>query len=180
MAIRVLSGILGALIAIAGVWCLITPGLSGMQLAWVVGAIMLFDGISGIFSYMSLRKIGRANGWSLVSTILSLVCGLVILFSGTAQVLLDFVLAYLVAAWFIINGVLRIVLSFQMRTLRKEVAPEAPSMGIFSTMLILGILEILIGILCLFNPMIVFATIGMLVGIGALFLGAALIVQALR
>lgn len=97
-----------------GVWlCLLPPALATVALVYVFGLWMLFHSVMGICeSGLFARLHLRGWGWLLACNILSLLCSFLFLVTPVVGGL--FVLAY-VGISFVLYGVFRIVLAFEMR-----------------------------------------------------------------
>lgn len=176
---RVLTAILGVLTIIAGFFCLMWPGLTYTSLVWMIGIVMIVDGIANIISWSDRRDLGLADGWSLAGAIVSILFGIVLVVSNLMQVVMDVFVAYMVAAWLFIYGIIRIVMAFKLRSARKAlgsgVDAVAPRWG---WVLCMGILMVICGIIGFFNPMSMMLAVGVVAGIAIVIFGADLIMMA--
>lgn len=189
MARRVLTGILGVLSVIAGIVCLAWPGLTYISLAWIIGAVMIVDGVGNIVAWPERKSLGLANGWSLAGAIISLVFGIVLLASNGMRFLMDVYLVYMAAAWLIVYGVLRVVMAFKMRSARKKLLAAATNSGLvpagaqapkarWGWVLCMGILMVICGILGFLNPVMFAIALGTMIGITIVLFGFDMIVMA--
>ncbi|HAM15110.1 MAG TPA: hypothetical protein DCP91_04500 [Eggerthellaceae bacterium] len=176
---KVVVIILGVLMLIGGVYCLATPIATYAALGWLVGLAMLVEGIGSIATWNERRKMGFADGWTLAGAIVSIVLGLILLFSFVAQWAVDLFIAYMIAAWLVVGGIARIVASLHLRKFLQEEGPNAAGPS-WVLLLILGILVVLLGVLCLFNPLSVMMGVGFMLGISIVCVGIDLIVGGAR
>lgn len=177
MGSKILAIIFGVFIIIGGIYCLMMPTATYMSLAWLLGIVMVVDGIANIVTWFQLRKSGHSSGWALFEAIISIIFGIVLLGSFAAQLAVDLFFAYMIAAWLIVTGIMRIGLSLQMRKLNQGVQPQSIGER-WWFMLIMGILVIIAGIMCMFNPMIAMASVGMIIGISIIVVGVSVIALA--
>ena len=151
---KVISVILGALMIIAGVYCFFTPVETSAVIPFVLGIVMIGDGIGRIAMWFDIRDSVRQSAWVLVSAVVSLIFGLMAL------------------------GIIRIVHAFHLLKLKKE----SDGFG-FSEMLgsnwwialILGALLTIFGVIVILNPMLGLGVIGVLIGCGVITAGVNLI-----
>ena len=174
---NILAIILGVLVIIGGIYCVMTPAQTYLALAGVLGVIMVIEGIANIVAWFQLRKEGQSNGWLLFDAIISIIFGVVLLGSYAAQFALDLFFAYMAAAWLIVTGIMRIGFALQLRKLSQAEQMQV-SGGRWWIPLILGILVIIMGIICVFNPMIAMLSIGLSIGISMIFVGVSVIALA--
>ena len=167
---RVLTAILGVLLVVSGFYCMAAPVAVYSALGLVIGLSMIVEGIGSIVTWNARRNMGLANGWTLAASILSIVLGVILTGSYTMQFAMDLFIAYLIAAWLIFGGIARIVTAIAARASLGRVGA-----GGWVALLILGILIVIMGILCFFNPLSVFAGVGLMIGISILLEGGGLI-----
>ena len=175
---RILAVILGVLIVIGGIYCFMMPEATCLSLAWLLGIVMVADGVANIVTWFQLRKSGYSNGWVLFGAIISIIFGIVLLGSYAAQFAVELFFAYMTGAWLVVTGIIRIGYSFQMRKLNQGIQPQSIGDRWWFS-LIVGILVVIAGVMCLFNPMIAIASMGMLVGISIIVAGISVIALAL-
>lgn len=168
--------ILGVLLIVGGMYCLLTPIMTFATLGWLMGAAMIAEGVSSALTWNARRKEGLADGWTLAGAILSVILGCVVLGSGFMRLTLDTFLAYLAAFWLIFGGVTRIAASFKLRDANKQGLPVGKN---WVLVLIIGIIVTIMGVVCLFHPLLAMASVGTLVGLGIVSSGCSLILSAL-
>ena len=170
---KVLTIILGILLIVGGIYCMFTPVATFSALSVVIGVSMVVEGIGGIITWGSAHRAGLANGWTLAGAILSLVLGVFLLGSYVLQFSLDLFIAFIIAFWFVENGIVHIVAAI---VARRELGSEGASGWIIH--LILGILIVISGVLCIFNPLSVMAGVRPMLGVSIVFVGAGLIANS--
>ena len=168
---KVISVLAGALMILAGIYCLITPEMTYLTFAWVIGISMILDGAGRVINWFLLRKIVKVSGWHLAGAIVSLVFGLVLVGDGLLQFYLDMFIITMAAIWIAAIGVIRIAHALQLRKIRTAVQSALPTTFIGQDWwigLILGILLTLFGVLSLFHPIVLMMTIGIDIGIAVI------------
>jgi uncharacterized membrane protein HdeD (DUF308 family) len=157
-----LRGIAAVLFGLAA---LLWPGLTLFVLIVFFGAYALVDGIFAIVA--GIRSSGGRRWVLLAEGGLGALAGLVAFFwpGMTALVLL-----YVIAAWAIFTGILRVVLAI---SLRREIENEW-------LMVLSGVLSVLFGLILAVLPGAGLLSFVWLIGIYALIFGVALIVLGFR
>ena len=176
---RVVTVIFGALVLLGGIYCLITPIETYTALSWLIGLVMLVEGIASALTWNERRKLGFADGWTLVGAIASIALGVFLLCSFAAQLALDLFIAYLIAAWLIIGGITRIVAALKLREFNRY--PQSFGLGAnWGALLVLGILVALLGVLCVLEPVTVMLGVGIMLGVAIICVGVDLIAHGIR
>jgi len=141
------------------------PGLTLFVLIVFFGAYALVDGILALVAGM--RSSGGRRGLLLAEGVLGVLAGLVAFFwpGMTALVLL-----YVIAAWAIFTGILKVVMAI---SLRRELENEW-------LMALSGVLSVLFGLILAILPGVGLLSLVWLIGIYALIFGVALIVLGFR
>ena len=170
---KVITIILGILLAVGGIYCMFAPVATYAALGAVIGVAMIVEGVGSIVTWNSLRKAGLASGWTLAGAIISLVLGIVLLGSYAMQFAIDVFIAYFIAIWLVVAGITRVVSAIGMRnSLGKEGARG------WIIQVVLGVLIAILGVLCVFNPLSIAAGVGLMLGVSIVLTGAALIAAA--
>lgn len=172
---KVVTIILGVLLLVGGIYCVFTPVATYAAIAWLIGLSMVVEGVASIITWSEARRLGLANGWTLAGSIISLVLGVFLLGSYFLRFAVDMFIAYLIAVWLIVAGVTRIVAAINVRNSNDQV--YASGWGI---QLVLGILIVILGILYIFNPLSAMMSMGMLLGLSIIVVGAELIAAGFR
>ena len=160
----ILSIIMGVLLIVGGVICLFHPGATFLQTGYFLAIMLLAYGIVGIINV--IRK--RAHPIELLVAIPGIIIGIIAIIRPGTTLVLDAMMVYMVAAWFIIQGIVSIFLSIK--------AKDSRSGWVWG--LILGILGLALGIYTFFHPMVSVLTIGFLVGFYLIEAGLDMIVLA--
>lgn len=167
---RVLTIILGALLIVGGIYCMFAPVATYSALGWVIGLSMVAEGIANVVTWNSRRKLGLASGWTLAAAIVSIVLGVFLLGSFALQFAVDMFIAYTIAIWLVFGGIARIVTAIAARSsFGKEGARG------WIVQLIFGVLIVILGVLCIFNPLSIMAGVGLMWGVSIVAVGAGLI-----
>ena len=113
-----------------GLYCVFTPIESFMAVAgWVVGFTMLIDGIGRFMLWWDVRKSILADPWLLISSIISIVLGIIVLFSQTLQLGIDVFIIYYVAVWLVITGIVAIVQALRLHKLHSSMKDAVSKAG---------------------------------------------------
>ena len=159
----VLSVILGILLILAGIFFIAGPLQTFLMVGLFVSIFLLVYGVAGLVKVFQKK----AHVLEAIVSVLAIIIGIVVLVVPGGQENLDGVLLILVAIWFIVQGVVSLVVSIQAR----------PEPG-YVWGIVAGVLGILVGILCFARPLITALVIGILVGIMCIEAGVSLIAMA--
>jgi uncharacterized membrane protein HdeD (DUF308 family) len=145
----------GFIAVLLGVIAIVWPGPTVAVLVILLGAFALVEGVTNIVAGVRGRE-----GWAIAEGVISLVAGIVIVVWPAITAL---ALLYLVAAWAILTGVLRIVAAIQLRrVIRNEwllagsglasvifgaIAALFPGAGIMALIWLLGAWLIVLGVI---------------------------------
>lgn len=155
---KVLWILFGILMIISGIIALFNPLNTLLMLAYVIGFLMTFSGVSSIFYFFDIKGSVGAS-WVLVDGIISIVLGIIIL--ANIQITGAFI-PFLAAFWAIFRGIISIVSSFDMKKI-----------GItrWYLMLIGGIISLIIGIILTFHPVLAALVVSLMVGFALIMYG---------
>lgn len=167
---RVVTIILGVLLVISGIYCIMTPVAAYSALGWVIGASMIIEGVGSVILWNRFRKMGLANGWTLAEAILAIVLGVFLVGSYMLQAAVDLFIAYLIAIWLVFSGITRIVVAIAVRNGQGKEAARG-----WILQVVLGVLVVICGVLCIFNPLSIMAGVGLMLGISVILVGVGLI-----
>jgi uncharacterized membrane protein HdeD (DUF308 family) len=157
----------GIILIVLGMAAVALPLLAGLTTAIVIGWLFIFGGVAAIASTLASR---HAPGfwWSLLSAILLLVAGGVLLWNPLAGVA---TLTYVLVIFFLLDGVLMIVLAVEHR---RELSRR------WEWMMFGGIMDlVLAGIIIAGLPGTLAWALGLLVGIDLVFGGVTLVAMAI-
>ena len=176
---KIIAIIMGVLLAIGGVYCMFAPIATYATISWLIGAAMVIEGVARIVVWSEQRRNGYATGWTLVGAIVSLLLGIFLLGSFVAQFAVDVFIAYLIAVWMVVGGITRIIAAFELRNLQNQAGPFAGS-GSWVSVLAIGAIITVLGVLCIFNPTAVMISVGFLLGLSIVSTGVALVVSGIN
>jgi uncharacterized membrane protein HdeD (DUF308 family) len=156
--------LMGILLIIFGVLAIGTPAVAGKAVVMVIGAVLLLAGVVQIVSGL------RSEGWSnmllpLILGVITSLCGLGLL--GEPWIGMKFI-ALLLAIFFVMEGVWKIIASFSYR----------PASG-WLAILVSGILTLVLGVLIWRQwPVSGLWAVGILVGVDLLMTGISMVALA--
>ncbi len=172
--VKVLSVIFGIFMIVGGLICMFTPGITYLMIGYVVGLSMIFDSIGRFINWGNAKKEGLADGWMLTGAILSAVFGFFILNSYILQLGIDAFIIYYIAIWLICDGIIDIIRGWKIRRLHKIYDTKVLGTSWYLPFCV-GILMVIFGIFCCIYPIIMAATIGVIIGISIVIAGASII-----
>jgi uncharacterized membrane protein HdeD (DUF308 family) len=158
----------GIAVSILGLAAIIVPPIAGLFATVVFGWLLLVAGVVGLAATLRARE-APGFGWSLLSAFAAVVAGSLLLWNPLQGLL---TLTYVLTTFFIVDGVLVIVLAIAHR---RELT------GKWEWMMVNGIIDlILAGIIIFGFPGTIVWAFGLLVGIDMIFGGGSLIAMALE
>lgn len=146
------SGVLGLVL---GVIALFLPGLAILSVAWLLGIGLVVQGVLEILAAHRAGTGATGRGWLLAFGVLTLVAGLIVVFSPGAGVLL---MVWGLILWFLVSGVHDL--------LAASSGTEHRGWNIA-----LGVISILVALILLFSPGTAVGVLAVFVAIGFLFRG---------
>ena len=150
----VLSIIVGVLLIIAGISLLATPLITFLGTGYFVIILFFVIGVFGVIRAIADKRYGI----EFVFALLSLILGIVGFVVPGAALMNNFVMLYLAAGWFFVRGILSIVGAIQSRSAGAE-------SGVVALGIILGVLELIVGVYSIIHPTVLAVAIGLLIGI---------------
>ncbi len=162
---KVLTIILGAIMVICGISCMCTPLMTFLEAGYFLVILLLVYGVGAIIEAIREKKFGL----TLLLGVLSIILGLVILFVPGLKLMTDGLLVYLMAVWFLVQGIVSIFHAFTQKKLENKN---------WVWILVLGIIGVLLGIYSLVHPMVMAFTFSILVGFYFLECGINMITVA--
>ena len=147
---KIFTMMFGILLAVCGFSCMFTPIMTFLETGWFLMILLFVYGIMGIIKAVTQKEYKIQFLFSIISVIL----GAVILFVPGLRLMTDGMLIYLMAGWFLLQGIVDIFLSFRQKK-------RGEGKGWIWTM-ILGILGLLVGIYSFVHPLFAAFTIGIL------------------
>lgn len=173
----VLLIILSILLIIGGVSCMATPVDTFSMLGWLAGFAIIISGITAIFRYAS-GKDGRSV-WEMIGGIAGVLFGGFIVINSFAQFATNMVIAYAAALWLLISGITGIVEALNLRKINQEL-PNAFRTASWLLVMILGVATAVIGVICIFQPMITILSVGLLIGVSILISGIKTLILSIQ
>lgn len=161
--------IIGILLIILGIFTLINPGSTLTGVVIIYGLFAMLTGISDIIFYVKTeRYMGIGPTISLISGILSVMCGLILLvYPGAGK----WAIALFFPVWFIAHCISRLTHLPVIRIMAGNVY--------YYLTLIINILGLVLGLLMVIHPAFSIATLGIIIGIYLILLGIDSVVTAL-
>ena len=163
---RVLWGVAGVLLIIAGIMCLVWRGAALATLAMLLGVVLLISGVVDIIIFCSARNVMYGAAWFLVDGILTVILSLFILFD---QVFTMLTLPFVFGMWLICTGITRFVNSFDLQRCGVR------GWGWFTA---LGLLMTAAGVISFIDPVAGAMALGIVLGISLILEGIAAILRA--
>ena len=158
----------GIALSILGLAAIIVPLIAGLFATVFLGWLFLIVGIVGLVVTLRTRQ-APGFGWSLLSALVAVIAGGVLLWNPLQGLV---TLTYVLTAFFIVDGILIIILAIAHR---RELS------GKWEWMMVNGVIDlILAGIIIAGLPGTLVWAFGLLVGIDMMFGGASLIAMALE
>lgn len=138
-----IMGLRALVMLLAGLYAVIWPGTALFVLVLIGGAVLLVDGVLGLWA-LTFGGAKTGNYWfDVVRNILAIICGVLILLYPILSTLLTTVFfIYLIAIQAIVVGVMEIVIAIRARAVMGHIWPVILS----------GVLYVLFGIALAFEP----------------------------
>ena len=162
---RVLTIAGGILMIATGAFCFINPGQTFMTMAFLIGAVMVINGLIHAVGFVLSRGnfgIGDNNGWILIDAILTLLLGILILCN---QLTVDIAIPMIFGMWVLVSGLLRFEASTRINRQKK--------MKNFKAAFISGLATIAVGLFGFINPLVTYVSVIVLLGIFLIVPGAS-------
>lgn len=154
----------GIFIIILGVVAFVWPGITVLVLVFLFGAFALVDGIFAVVVSVGQRKTIPQWGLMLAGGIAGIVVGILLFIWPLISAV---VILYLIAAWLVVTGIIRIVTAIRGR---REIAMGLP--------LTLGIISVCFGAAIFLIPLAMLLAMLWIVAAFAIIIGIFLLVDA--
>ena len=161
----VLAIILGVLMVFAGVSLMCTPLATFLSAGYFLGIMMLVYGIIGIVK--AFQK--QSHVFETIMSVLAVIVGVIAIIRPGSTLILDGMIVYMAAAWFVLRGACSIVLAFQTKSVNKN----------WIWVLIIGIMSLVIGIYSFAHPGVMAVATGILIGFYFVDAGIDMVVGAM-
>ena len=162
---RVLSTICGILMAIFGISLICTPIATFLSTGYFFAIMLLVTGVIGLIKGFSSHNYGIRFIFAVISTVL----GIIMAIAPATRLIAEGMLLNLIAFWFILQGIIAIVLSVK--------AKQAGVKG-WGWKLALGIVGLILGIYTTVHPMVLAVTLGILIGVYFIETGIGMIITS--
>jgi uncharacterized membrane protein HdeD (DUF308 family) len=162
---RVITLAGGFLMVATGAFCFINPGQTFMTMAFVIGSVMVINGVIHALGFLLAKGsfgIGDNNGWILIDAILTLLLGILILCN---QLTVDMAIPMIFGMWVLVSGLLRFEAATRINRQKKP--------GNFKAAFITGLVTILVGLVGFINPFVTYVSV-------IILLGSFLVVQGIN
>jgi uncharacterized membrane protein HdeD (DUF308 family) len=158
----------GIALSVFGLAAIIVPPLAGLVATVFLGWLFLIAGIMGLVATLSARQ-APGFGWSLLSAIAAVIVGSVLVWNPLRGLV---TLTYVMTAFFIVDGILIIVLA---------IAHRRALSGKWEWMMVNGVVDLILAAIVISGlPGTLVWALGFIVGIDMVFGGATLIAMALE
>ena len=164
---RVLTIISGALMALTGIFCFMNPGQTFLALAFIIGIVMILNGVIHILAYVlgrGLNNRGDNNGWILVDALITLLLGAMVVGN---QLVADTSIHMVFGMWLLVSGVLRLEAATRINYKNKK--------SNFIVTLVTGIATTVLGLFGFVNPLVAVVNTIVLLGMFMLMQGINII-----
>ena len=151
---KVFNCILGILTVLASIYCIFYPGLTFLNIGWIVTIILGLWGTLG-----------------LIAGIAAAVVSALAMFMPGIRVMFDILILAIFAVWLIVDGISSIATSFKVKK---------SGSSVWVLPLICGVLVLLAGIYGIFNLIFTAQTLGLFMGILLMTYGIRLILSAFK
>ena len=137
-----------------------------MTAGLMVGVVMLVSGVMEIVVFATTSGLLFGSGWLLLDGVLTVILSLFLLFNQWFTMMS---LPFLFTLWLLFSGVSRFVSAFDLRAL---------GVHEWGWILAMGIILILAGFICMMDPWVSVAAIGVTVGLVFLLEGISSVIYA--
>lgn len=145
--------IMGVLMILGGISLMATPLMTFVSAGYFIIALFFLAGVVGIIRGISEKNYGK----EFLFAILSLILGIIGCVVPGAAAMNNSIMLYMAAAWFFIHGVLSIVNAFRSKK-------EGATTGFVVIGVLLGVLELALGVYSVAHPAILAVSLGLLIG----------------
>ena len=157
----------GILLSVLGLVAIVVPPLAGLVATVILGWLFFIAGVVGLGASIAARQ-APGFGWSLLSSLAAVIAGGILLWDPLQGLV---TLTYVLIAFFIIDGILIIVLALEHR---RELT------GRWEWMMIGGVMDLVLAAIIISGlPGTLAWALGLLVGIDLVWGGMSLIGMAL-
>ena len=163
---RILNVAAGALLIAAGIYCLCNQDVALLSAGLLLGIFLLLSGVAEIVVFAAASGVMLGSGWLLLDGVLTVIMSLFLLFNQWFTMLS---LPFLFTLWLLFSGISRFVGALDLRAL---------GVRSWGWILALSILLMAAGFVCMMDPWVSVAAVGVTVGIVFLLEGVSCIAFA--
>lgn len=163
---RILNVAAGVLLIAAGIYCLCNQDVAVLSAGLLLGVFLLVAGIAEIVVFSATSSVMIGSGWLLLDGVLTVIMSLFLLFNRWFTLVS---LPFLFTLWLLFSGVSQFVSAFDLRAL---------GVRAWGWVLVVGIVLTVAGFVCMMDPWVSVAAMGMTVGIVFVLEGVSSIVCA--
>ena len=160
----ILFTFMGILSIIGGIAMLATPLVTFLSAGYCIIMLLFFNGVLGVARGITMKSYDREFWLAILALILGII-GFAVPGIGAMN---SFMLLYMVAAWFVLHGILLIIATIKRK---KQGAGTGPVVLGF----VLGALELIMGCYSFAHPAVLALSLGMLIGFYFIESGAGMI-----
>ncbi len=164
--LRILNTAAGVLLIAAGIYCLCNQDVAVLSAGFLLGVFLLMAGIAEIVVFAAAGGILLGSGWLLLDGVLTVIMSLFLLFNQWFTLVS---LPFLFTLWLLFSGVSQFVSAFDLRAL---------GVRAWGWILAVGIVLTVAGFVCLMDPWVSVAAMGVTVGTVLILEGVSSIVCA--
>lgn len=163
---RILNVAAGVLLIAAGIYCLCNQDVAVLSAGLLLGVFLLVAGIAEIVVFAATSSVLIGSGWLLLDGVLTVIMSLFLLFNQWFTLVS---LPFLFTLWLLFSGVSQFVSAFDLRAL---------GVRAWGWILAVGIVLTVAGFVCLMDPWVSVAAMGVTVGTVLILEGVSSIVCA--
>ncbi len=164
--LRILNTAAGVLLIAAGIYCLCNQDVAVLSAGFLLGVFLLMAGIAEIVVFAAAGGILLGSGWLLLDGVLTVIMSLFLLFNQWFTLVS---LPFLFTLWLLFSGVSQFVSAFDLHAL---------GVRAWGWILAVGIVLTVAGFVCLMDPWVSVAAMGVTVGTVLILEGVSSIVCA--
>jgi len=158
----ILTIIAGIIFIVSGTACIMTPVATFISAGYYIAILLIAYGIVGIVNAFK----GRAFILEIVLSVLAIIVGGISLVKPGTVLSIDRMLILFIAGWFIVEGIITIVMSLKLKNIKK----------FWLLSMIMGVLAVLVGIYSVIHPTFAALTGGVLIGVYFIEVGLNMII----
>ena len=163
---RILNVAAGVLLIAAGIYCLCNQDVALLSAGLLLGIFLLLSGVAEIVVFAGVSGVLIGSGWLLLDGVLTVIMSLFLLFNQWFTLLS---LPFIFTVWLMFSGISRFVSAFDLR---------ACGVRGWGWILAVGVILIAAGFVCMMDPWVSVAAIGVTVGLVFLLEGVSAVVYA--